>query len=219
MTSRQKIDDVILAARNVSIVLSFFSRVSVAKLNFHANVWEFSDIADFRTFGADCRENSHHTGTSLRSVKLFFVFNVREKAQYTYIWSFKTIAQFWAQKSAVVDPPLCYWGVSKTLCYPPLNGLISCKYSLEGLISKMSHAAKTFSEKLPKRAHYLVTKAFWWVNFFKNPGGSQSRLGRGISTRGTNLCRVFEKNLPQRDPPPEGGTSHRLFWGLSFSVA
>ena len=81
-----------LVQRNVLIVLSFFSRDSVAKLNFHANFYEipiigtlFSDKADFRTFGADCRENSHHTGSSLRSVKLFFAFNVRKKAQYTYM--------------------------------------------------------------------------------------------------------------------------------------
>ena len=66
--------------------------LTVAKLNFHANFCEipiigtlFSDMADFRTFWADCRENSHHTGTSLHSVKLCFAFNVRKKAQYTYI--------------------------------------------------------------------------------------------------------------------------------------
>ena len=52
----------------------------------------FSDMADFCTFWTDCRENSHCMGTSLRSVKLFFAFNVRRKAQYIYIWrSFKML--------------------------------------------------------------------------------------------------------------------------------
>ena len=44
MTSRQKIDGAILAARNASIVLYFFRRVSVAKKNFHANFYEISQI-------------------------------------------------------------------------------------------------------------------------------------------------------------------------------
>ena len=38
----------------------------------------FSDMVDFGTFWTDCRENSHHPVTSLRSVMINFGFNVRE---------------------------------------------------------------------------------------------------------------------------------------------
>ena len=128
MTS--KIDDVILAARNVSIVLSFFSRVSVAKLNFHANFCEIPIIGTlfFRwpifallgltavkiatTRGPRCARSNYFLRLMYVRSPNILIYEVSGRQHIVNTLNFEH------KKVRKQTPQLCYWGCQKHCAIP-----------------------------------------------------------------------------------------------------